>query len=155
MGGLGHRGCILWKTNKIENVWNHRFNCPKVSFKFNNVYVCYLWLKLMLKIISKLMIRSRLQIFMRGLTEDDFLKSWTIIQNILQISGISWAALSIDFSGRYLPFIQNSTGLLFGNQVDGAVGAWHDEQALWGAKGFWASAYRCSGQRNNRKCSKP
>ena len=77
----------------------------------------------MLKIISKLMIRSRLQIFMRGLTEDDFLKSWTIIQNILQISGISWAALSIDFSGRYLPFIQNSTGLLFGNQVDGAVGA--------------------------------
>ena len=79
--------------------------------------------EVILQIMNKLMISSGLRIFMRGSTNDDFLKFRRIIQKISQIS-----------------LTQHSTGLSLGNQVDGLPSARHNTEALWDVQGVFGPA---------------
>ena len=119
------------KTN-IINISNRESKCPNVSMKSKKVYVCYLGAKS----YSKL---SR--------------NWWFIVVDKFSYMGkkmmLFWNVFRsfVKYNEHHGWFDNpHSTGLWFGNQVDGLPGASQYGSILGWPRGVWASAYRYSGQ---------
>ena len=84
--------------------------------------------EVILRIIRKLLISSRVQILIEGSTNDVFFDFFRFFSK--SVKYIEY------YGGFYTP---HSTGLSLGNQVDGLPGASHTE-ALWGGQGLFGPA---------------